>query len=191
MKELVQNILVYVVIVSALKGLITNPKYSQYFQFFSGIILILLLLSPILNLLEYESRWYDILEEKVLQMDLDEIKEEMKIADEKFAGMVEEEYKQALLGQVEDMAEGHGVGIKEANVELAWSGGEWEIEEVSVMTKEGPQAGQQDERISIEAVIIGENNKIRQEDTSKNAKALRKDICSSFIVGKDKVHIWK
>lgn len=191
MKELVQNILVYVVIVSVLKGLISNPKYSQYFQFFSGIILILLLLSPILNLLKYESRWYGILEENILQMDLDEIKEEMKIADEKFADMVEEEYKQALQGQVEDMAERHGVGIKEANVELAWSGEEWEIEEISVLTEENLQTGQQEDRISIEAVEIGEDNKIRQENTSKNAKALRKDICSNFVVGKDKVHIWK
>ena len=191
MKQLVQNILVYVVIVSVLKGLITNPKYSQYFQFFSGIIMILLLMSPVLTVLKYESRWYDILEEKVLQMDLDGIKEEMKIADEKFAGMVEEEYKQALRGQVENMAEVHGVGIKEADVEITWSGEEWEIEEVSVITEEASQTGQQEDRISIETVETWKDNKIRQENTSKNAKALRKDICSSFVVGEDKVHIWK
>lgn len=182
-----QNILVYVVIVSVLKGLVTNPKYSQYFQFFSGIILILLLLSPVLGLLQYEGRWYDILEEKVLQMDLDGIRAEMKIADEKFADVVEEEYKQALLGQVEKMAKEHGMEVKEADVELAWSDGEWEVREVSVLTEKEPQTG----RISIEAVEIGESNKIRKEDTSKNAMALRKEICSSFVVGEDKVHIWK
>jgi len=191
MKQLVQDILVYVVIVSALRGLITNPKYSQYFQFFSGIILILLLLSPALSVLKYESRWYGVLEEKILQMDLDGIKEEMKIADEKFAGMVEEEYKQALSGQVADMAEGRGVELKEVDVELSWSGEEWEIKDVSVMTEENPQTGQQEGRISVETVEIGEDNKIREENTSGNAKALRKDICSSFAVGKDKVHIWK
>lgn len=191
MKQLVQNILVYVVIVSVLKGLITNQKYGQYFQFFSGIIMILLLLSPVLSLLKYESRWYDILEEKVLQMDLDGIKEEMKIADEKFAGMVEEEYEQALSKQVSVMAEEHDVGLKEASVEVTWSGEEWEIQEVSVVTEEKQRTGQTGNRVSIEAIEIGKKNHIKQENTSKNAQALRKEICSSFVVGKDKVHIWK
>lgn len=188
MKELVQNILVYVVIVSVLRGLITNPKYSQYFQFFSGIIMILLMLSPILSVLDYENQWYEILEEKILQMDLAEIKEEMQVANDRFADMVEEEYQETAAEQIKKLAEQKGVSVKDAKVILKREEEEWEIEEITVTTGNLPESGQE---LSVETIQIGEDKQIEEEDTSKAAKSLRKQICSYFVIGEDKVHIWK
>lgn len=190
MKQLVQSILVYVVIVTVLRGLITNPKYSQYFQFFSGIIMILLMLSPVLSVLSFENEWYDILEEKVLQMDLDNIKEEMRIADERFEEMVKKEYEETVKKQVMVMAEEKGIELEEASVAINQEGEEWQIEEIVVLMK-AAKAGQAEENPSIETVRIGNSSGMEKEDTSGDAKSLRKQICSYFVIGEDKVHIWK
>lgn len=161
MKQLVQNILVYVVIVTVLRGLISNPKYSQYFQFFSGVIMILLMMSPILTVFQYENEWYSILEEKVLKMDLDHIKEEMNIADGRFEEMVREEYKETVKKQVMMMAEENGLNAEEVLVDIKQGDEEWQIQEISV--KSGTILGDQkeQEKLSVEAVQIeGDKQKI-------------------------------
>lgn len=187
MKELVRNILVYVVIVSVMRGLIDNPKYRQYFQFFSGIIMILLMLSPVLSLFQSETAWYEILEEKILQMDLESIQGEMEIADDRFAEMVKEEYKETVSGQIQTLAEEKGLHLKEVAVEVREKEGEWRIEKVTAVTEEDlEQKGD-----SVETVWATEGQRVRKEDTSKLAKALRKQICNYFVIGEDKVHIWK
>lgn len=194
MKQLVQNILVYVVIVTVLRGLISNPKYSQYFQFFSGVIMILLMMSPILTVFQYENEWYSILEEKVLKMDLDHIKEEMNIADGRFEEMVREEYKETVKKQVMMMAEENGLNAEEVLVDIKQGDEEWQIQEISV--KSGTILGDQkeQEKLSVEAVQIeGDKQKninYPMEDY-KYSKRLKKQICNYFAIGEDKVHIWE
>ncbi len=194
MKQLVQNILVYVVIVTVLRGLISNPKYSQYFQFFSGVIMILLMMSPILTVFQYENEWYSILEEKVLKMDLDHIKEEMNIADGRFEEMVREEYKETVKKQVMMMAEENGLNAEEVLVDIKQGDEEWQIQEISV--KSGTVLGDQkeQEKLSVEAVQI-EGDKQKNinylKEDYKYSKRLKKQICNYFAIGEDKVHIWE
>lgn len=191
MKQLIQEILIYVILVSALKGLISNPKYGQYFRFVSGVTMVLLMLSPLLSIFDYENEWYTILEEKVLQMDLGEIQGEMEIADEKFAGMVKQEYEQIAARQVQVLAQEAGVAVEEATVEIVQENGEWRMEAVTVVTKEFSDKEQKGGAFAIETIRIGEDKRVRIEDDSQSANSLRQQICSYFVIGEDKVHIWK
>ena len=190
MKELVQNILVYVVIVTVLRGFISNPRYSQYFQFFSGVIMILLMLSPVLSVFDFENEWYSLLEENVLQMDLDHIKEEMSIADGRFEEMVKEEYKETVEKQVMIMAEENGVQAEDVSVEIFQGEEEWQIAEIAVTAGEISKEGSGQGELSVEAVQIEEKRK-DIKNISKDEKALKRQICSYFAIGEDKVHIWK
>lgn len=45
MQEWIRQIIIYVILVTVLRGLIMKPQYEQYFRFFSGIVLILLVVS--------------------------------------------------------------------------------------------------------------------------------------------------
>lgn len=191
MKQFVQNILVYVVIVTVLRGLISNPRYSQYFQFFSGVIMILLMLSPVLSVFDFENEWYSLLEEKVLQMDLDHIKEEMSIADGRFEEMVKEEYKETIKKQVVVMAEENGVQAAEVSVEILEGDTEWQIAEIAVTAGKASGESVEKEELSVETVQIEEKERRNVNNVSKDEKALKRQICSYFALGEDKVHIWK
>ncbi|MDD7404228.1 MAG: stage III sporulation protein AF [Butyribacter sp.] len=203
MKELIQNILVYVVIVSVLRGLITNTKYAQYFQFFSGMIMVLIMLNPLLHFFQFENTWYDLLEENFVKMDLEDIQEEMKIADDSFADMVKEEYKKTVEKQVSAMAEEKGVTLEDVTVTLAEKEEVCQIAAITgktVSKKTGANAGtgkqeDTDNLISVETIQIGQNKwqeeGEKQEDTSKQARKLQQQICSYFLIGEDRVHLWK
>ncbi len=218
MKEFVQNILIYTIIIGVLRGLITGPKYRQYFQFFSGVVLILLFLGPVFSLFRSDGDWYRMLEEKLLQMDLAEIRDEMRVAEEGFEEMLCKRYEQAVKEQVELLAQEKGVSLMDARVTLRRAGDSWEVAQVSGKIAEegggtrgeankgesageasgessggGGQEGSSDvEKVAVEAVTIGEEPmEDRQEDTSRRGKELKKQICHSFALGKEQVYLWK
>lgn len=45
MTDFVKNILVFVLIVTVMKGIINNESFKMYFKFFSGLVLVLLILA--------------------------------------------------------------------------------------------------------------------------------------------------
>ena len=55
MQEWIRQIIIYVILVTVLRGLIMKPQYEQYFRFFSGIVLILLVVSPVLRVLHQDT----------------------------------------------------------------------------------------------------------------------------------------
>lgn len=209
MKEFVQNILIYTIIITVLRGLITGPKYRQYFQFFSGVILILLFLGPVLSLFRSDRDWYRVLEEKLLQMDLAEIQGEMRVAEEGFEQMLCKRYEQAVREQVELLAEERGVSLEDAQVTLRRAGDVWEVAQVSgrVVKASGKTGGEASgessgssgegggsdvEKVAVEAVTIGEEPmEDRKEDTSPRGRELKRQICHSFTLGKEQVYLWK
>ena len=191
MKEFVQNILIYVIIIAVLRGLITGPKYQQYFQFFSGVVLILLFLTPVLSFFHGDRDWYHILEEKLMQMDLAEIRGEMKVAEEGFDQVLRRRYEEAVREQVEFMAQEKGIRLEDTEVVLEKREDTWEVAELSGRIAEG-EKGDASQRTAVEVVTIGEEPMgKRKEDTSQKGQALRKQICSSFTLGKEQVHLWR
>lgn len=191
MKEFVQNILIYVMIIAVLRGLITGPKYRQYFQFFSGVVLILLFLTPVLSFFHSDRDWYHILEEKLMQMDLEEIRGEMKVAEEGFDQVLRRKYEEAVREQVEFMAQEKGIRLEDTDVVLEKREDAWEVTELSGRIAEGEKE-ETNQRTAVEAVTIGEEPmQKKKEDTSQRGRALRKQICSSFTLGKEQVHLWR
>ena len=57
MQEWIRQIIIYVILVTVLRGLIMKPQYEQYFRFFSGIVLILLVVSPVLRVIHQDTAW--------------------------------------------------------------------------------------------------------------------------------------
>jgi len=196
MKEFVQNILIYTIIIAVLRGLISGPKYRQYFQFFSGVILILLFLGPVFSFFRSDQDWYHVLEEKLLQMDLADIKGEMKVAEDKFEQMLCRRYEEAVREQVELLAQEKGMSLEDAQVTLRREGDAWEVDQVmGRVVRDEENAGDKEEaeeNEAVETVTIGEEPmEDRQEDTSRRGKELKRQICSSFALGKEQVHLWR
>ena len=122
MEEWVQRIAIYIVLVTVLRSLIGKPQYQQYFRFVSGLILILLLITPVFGLLSDDSRLYGILNRYVYQQDLDDIASSLQLAEGQMKELIREEYRNAVSGQIKELAEGQGLVVQEIQITLDTQG---------------------------------------------------------------------
>lgn len=118
MEEWVQRIAIYVVLVTILRSLIGKPQYQQYFRFVSGLILILLLITPVIGLLGDDSRLYEILNQHLYQQDLDDVESSLQLAEGQMKELIREEYRHTVASQVTELAERQGLSVQEVDVAL-------------------------------------------------------------------------
>lgn len=74
----IQNIAYYLVIVTAALQLIPNKDYRKYVQFFTGLVLILLVLSPILKIFGEEDLLLDLYGQEAYESRLREFREQQE-----------------------------------------------------------------------------------------------------------------
>lgn len=74
--EWIQNLAFYLVIITAAIQILPGKSYKKYVQFFSGMVLILLMLSPILKLTGIESQFYDLYHSREYELEKEEIEKQ-------------------------------------------------------------------------------------------------------------------
>lgn len=153
----IQNILIYVILSALLRGLVSNPSYLGFFQFTSGLILILLLLSPLLSLFSLDEDWYQRLEESLYQIDTRQIERELASSEGALQNVMLQEYEQEIDKQIGELAKEQDKEVE--RVDVTWSEKEDTpaIEEIRVWLK-GQETSRED---SIE--VLGEQ---REEKTT-------------------------
>lgn len=205
MHELIRSILIYVVIVTVLRGIITNENYKRYFKFVSGIIMILMMISPILNFIYDDGGWYQKLEHIMLKCDIDEVNDELKVSDGIFEKKVMSKCEDQIKKKVEDMAAANGLDVQDIDVQMTNKNDEIMLCDIGMKigsSKNIKEDSGNDNKIDkIEAVQV-ENimteksvkNEKRHDGgnlkLSKNEKKLKSDICDYFELEKDRVTLW-
>ena len=165
MKEVIQKVMVYVIIVSALKGLMLNKKYEEYFKFFTGMIMILILFSPLLSFWGSSSGWEQNLKRNFLNMDIQEIQGTIKITDGSFEKYILGEYEKALQKEVALTAKEEGISLAEAKVEIKKKAEEVWIEKIYCRLKK--DAGNKEEVVqTIQNISSDRREKIEKKKIS-------------------------
>lgn len=75
----IQNITVYLIVMSAVIHIIPGREYVKYVRFFSGIVLILLLFGPVLKLMGMEQTFMDIYSSQEYELEKQEIESVSKM----------------------------------------------------------------------------------------------------------------
>lgn len=89
----IQNIAVYLIVTSAIMHAIPGKEYEKYVRFFSGLVLILLLFTPLLKLTGKEGVFQNIYRSSEYELDRKAIEEaEQWFEDESFLEFLPEEY---------------------------------------------------------------------------------------------------
>ena len=81
--EWIRNVAFYLVLVTALLHVLPRSGYQKYIRFFTGLVLILLVLSPVLKLFQMEEELRDAYRDDSWLEQLEEIEgvEEIQIGD--------------------------------------------------------------------------------------------------------------
>lgn len=81
--EWIRNVAFYLVLVTALLHVLPRSGYQKYIRFFTGLVLILLVLAPVLKLFQMEEELRDACRDDSWLEQLEEIKgvEEIQVGD--------------------------------------------------------------------------------------------------------------
>lgn len=207
-QEIVRNMLVYVVMVTILKGLISDKGFWEIFRFVSGLILILLFISPMMSVLSLGGGWYQKLEENIFQIDKKQLEQEMKIADGNFEKILRKECKSQIEQQIRELALENGQTVREVETALETEeDGTWSVTQIhmtienetqEVMSRSGQETSGKEEGSveKIQKIVIGreQNQAVREEQDlleDRDTRKLKKKICNKFQLKEKEVDVWK
>ncbi len=189
-KKMVQNILVYVMMTTVLKGLVSNKGFLEIFRFVSGLILILLFVSPVVSLFSSEENWYRRLEENIFEIDYSQMEQEMTVAQGRFEEILSEECQIRIKKQVREIVKEEGLSPENIQVITRKEEGKVLIEEILVEIKE-KKWGSSDSIVEDIEITLEKNQKAESRKTDKETKLLKKYICENFELSEEAVKVWK
>ena len=111
MADFIKSVLIFTLLVTVMKGLINSESFRMYFKFFSGLVLILLMITPLVNFLSGDNGWYSLLEQEIFNFNLEGINDELEVADGKFEEIIRF-CKENNLWLIEDAAQALGSTYK-------------------------------------------------------------------------------
>ncbi len=198
MTDFVKSILVFVLIVTVMKGIINNESFKMYFKFFSGLVLVLLMVSPLVSFLTGGDEWYELITQEIFNFELDSVSDELNIADGKFEEIIREGCKEDIEEQIVKMANERDIAVK--NIETTLDTDSSSIQLAAVDIEIGLSENVEDETdIETINIMLGDNedngNSSHKTDkqvaTDKNAKMLKEDISNYFLIKEASVNIWE
>lgn len=178
MQELIFNILIFTIVTSVLKCLIIKEEYKQYFQFFCGLIMVLIVITPVIKFFDKDTGFYNILNEHIYSSELKNSVSELENVEGDLKKSVLSQCEKKIEKQISDMACKYNVKCNSVKVKTKTKGDELRV--VSVVVNTGT-----------DAVAAYSNTEKRAVRLSKNEKKLKNDICSNYMLKKEEVQIWK
>lgn len=213
MAGFIKNVLIFTLAVTLMKSLVNNDSFRVYFKFFSGLVLILLMLSPLINFLSGDGSWYSRLEEEIFNFNLEGINDELEVADGMFEEIIREECKENIKEQIKNLAQKRNVNITDIDIELDEKSSIIQVVSVDIGTAGDSSSERKEDNITdrdidisvdVEAVDVmsGKEEKVdeseennnagsRKEAAGKNIKMLKNDISSYFLIKEAAINIWE
>lgn len=114
----VKNIIYYMIFLSVVNNLLADSKYGKYIRFFSGMVLILLVVSPFTGGLHLDEQISSMFKSISFQNDTDDLKQDLWGMEERRLDQVIRKYEQAVAADVEAMARAEGVTCTGASVQI-------------------------------------------------------------------------
>ncbi|MGN0159364.1 MAG: stage III sporulation protein AF [Brotaphodocola sp.] len=114
----IRSLVCYFLFLSVLDQLLPNRKYAAYIRLFGGMILILLVFTPLTGGLHIEERIARYYEKFVFQNQASDLKEEILGVEQKHLSEMIDQYEKAIAYDVEKMAEDEGLTVQSCEVEI-------------------------------------------------------------------------
>ncbi len=121
MQDFIKGILIFVILGTILKELINNEKYKGYFRFFNGLVLILIMVSPLSSFIFGSDKWYNTLERELFEADLEDIDTQLNLADGSLKEVIIQGCRNDIEEQIVKLASKRGLRVSEVCVELEGS----------------------------------------------------------------------
>lgn len=114
--EWVRNIVIYLILNTIIMNLLGNSSYKKYVSIVSGMILLLIVVSPLLKLLNMDEILDYYLNSNIYQTDVSEFQNELKVMEDKQKDMVFAGFENRIREQVADILKDDGLYLYDIKV---------------------------------------------------------------------------
>lgn len=195
-RQMIQNILVYVFMINILQGLVAREGFREIFRFVGGMILIVLCISPVLSGISDSDTIGKFLEERIFREEMTRLKQETRLADGKLESVMLKKCQEELEKEMSRMAEEEGE--KSLKVKVKFSGGhkgEPGLEKIQIVLRQETlqtSVYKDPGKISVDRIVVG-NKALQggQKVTDAGTAKLRKKICKKYELPEKKVIVWR
>lgn len=216
MQDFIKSILIFVIIGTVLKELINNEKYKGYFRFFNGLVLILIVVSPLASFIVGGDKWYNTLEKKLFEADFREAGAQLDLADGNLKDVIKRGCREDIEKQVIKLAEKRGLSVSKVYVELEGDE-DISVRSVDIELADGNSndkvgnekynetgdsgMGSETEDINIEvdvetiSILSNSDDKMdlseKRKASGSNVRNLKSDISNYLMVSRRVINIWE
>ncbi|MCD8225227.1 MAG: stage III sporulation protein AF [Clostridiales bacterium] len=170
----------YLLFWAVLENLLPGKSYEKYVRLFAGVILILLVFQPLVNIVDLEGIAARDYEERLFSYDVGELEKELLGVEEKRTALLIENYEQAVEEDVRQMAVDAGFSVLSCDVEIEADEGADEFGSVTAVTL----------RIAGADGNPDDGNANLRKTLSPEAEQLRQKIHSYYRLEEGNVKIW-
>ena len=114
----VKNIIYYMIFLSVVSNLLADSKYEKYIRFFAGMVLILLVVSPLTGKLRLDEQISSMFRSISLYNDTADLKSQLWEMDDKRLDRIMGKYEEAVEQDVAAMAAADGFACVNARVQI-------------------------------------------------------------------------
>lgn len=201
LKELVQNILFFYIILSVVLALIGNSSFKKYIQMFSGLVMIIIILNPLMKLLGAENTLNLQLKKNQLFEVSQAESEDIMVAEMKQGDAVMQQYEETISKQIQSVMENYDFCATDIQVSIDDSldsdtfGQVQNIEvfcqkETSGECMEESQEVESIEQVAIPDIKIETKGEIEKEVTNTlQTKEVVLEIANMYGLGVDQIQI--
>ncbi len=187
----VKNLAVYLFFSELLFQLLPHKRYRKYLRFFAGLILVLLVASPLLQAGGLEQRMLEVLDSLTSTTPSGEMEEIWEQAEAARSEGLSQEYQAVLQAQVETAAAAYGYQVASCSAEIVLEEGAADFGEIrrlsAVLTRgQGASSGQEEE-IWVEPVQIGEAEASPAEE--EDLSALATELAGSLGIREEQISL--
>lgn len=164
--DYIKNIGYFLILMSLVSNVMPDNSYKKYCRMFCGLILVVLVINPFYEFLNYEGEIKDIFAMTSYESKTMELENQIKMSESNTRDRVIGEYEKLIVNELQGSAREEGLYIMEAQVELT-EGEDIQLSELNlIVTEKNISTDEIEDELLEEQEKIGQGTKIKIEDIS-------------------------
>lgn len=176
--EIIQNIAIYLILVTIILNLIGDSSYKKYVELVCGMILILILLTPLTKVFALDETFFYNWNLSSYQMNSMD-KSKILAAEEKQQEKLQQEYTSSLKEQIKIIVEKEGRFLSDAQIEYDKKS-QGTIKNLQVWIAP-EKTEEKKEDISIAPIVISKDNSDEEQEKGKVASQMEENIQKALM----------
>lgn len=164
--DYIKNIGYFLILMSLVSNVMPDNSYKKYCRMFCGLILVVLVINPFYEFLNYEGEIKDIFAMTSYESKAMELEKQIKMSESNTRDRVIGEYEKLIVNELQGSAREEGLYIMEAQVELT-EGEDIQLSGLNlIVTEKNISTDEIENELLEEQEKIGQGTKIKIEDIS-------------------------